>query len=70
MNIVIEVEFLAGTSIEQSVMEARNMAHKLGLAYVKYKFNGVPMSISRRADTKEVAKLYAEYKTTDGSIVV
>lgn len=60
MNMSIEAEFLAGTSIEQSIMEARALAKKLGLAYIKYTFNGVSMSVGKNADTTRGAEQYRE----------
>ena len=57
-NIIINVEFLAGTSIAQAVTEARSLAIKNDLAFVKFKFNGIPFSISKRADVDDCVKQY------------
>lgn len=62
-NIIINVEFLAGTSVAQAVTEARTLAIKNDLAFVKFKFNGIPFSISKRADVDDCVKQY--YKTFD-----
>ena len=63
-NIIINVEFLAGTSVAQAVTEARSLAIQNDLAFVKFKFNGIPFSISQRADVDDCVKQY--YKTSDG----
>ena len=62
-NIIINVEFLAGTSVAQAVTEARTLAIQNDLAFVKFKFNGIPFSISQRADVDDCVKQY--YKTFD-----
>ena len=54
-NIIINVEFLAGTSVEQAVTEARTLAIKNDLAFVKY---GIPFNISQRADVNDCVKQY------------
>ena len=67
MSMTLEVEFLAGTSIEQSIMEARELAKKLGLAYTKYDFNGVKMSVGKNAVTEEGAEAYNTAASGDDS---
>lgn len=62
-NIIINVEFLAGTSVAQAVTEARSLAIQNDLAFVKFNFNGIPFSISQRADIDDCVKQY--YKTFD-----
>lgn len=62
-NIIINVEFLAGTSVAQAVVEARTLAIQNDLAFVKFEFNGIPFSISQRADVDDCVKQY--YKTFD-----
>lgn len=57
-NIIINVEFLAGTSVARTVTEARSLAIKNDLAFVKFKFNGIPFSISQRADVDDCVKQY------------
>lgn len=59
-NIIINVEFLAGTSVAQAVTEARTLAIKNDLAFVKFKFNGIPFSVSQRADIDDCVKQYEE----------
>lgn len=58
-NIIINVEFLAGTSVAQAVTEARTLAIQNDLAFVKC----IPFSISKRADVDDCVKQY--YKTFD-----
>lgn len=44
-NICVSVEFLAGTSIEATVEEAVEKCKLWQVAYVKFSFNGVNMSV-------------------------
>jgi hypothetical protein len=57
-NLSINVELLAGTSIEQAIVEAKDLAQRMDLAFVKFNFNGVRMSVSRNADVSELAEEY------------
>ena len=50
----LNVEFLAGTTIEQAVEEAKIKAEKLDVAYICFSFNGTSFSIGRNADVCEV----------------
>lgn len=53
-NMTINVEFLAGTTIEQAVEEAKLKAEKFDVAYICFNFNGISFSIGRNADIFEV----------------
>lgn len=53
-NMTINVEFLAGTTIEEAVEEAKLKAEKLDVAYICFNFNGTSFSIGRNADVYEV----------------
>lgn len=44
-SMVLKVEFLAGTSLECAVAEARQKATVLGLAYVSFNFNGIDVNV-------------------------
>ena len=48
-DIKLKVEFLAGTSFKQSLVEAKDLAVKLNVAYVTYNFNGIDVSIGQNA---------------------
>lgn len=62
-NICINVEFLAGTSIEQAVIEAKDKAILWQVAYVKFDFNGVKMSIRSSSSVIEaVDRFHQEIK--------
>lgn len=52
MNASITVEFLIGTPVETAIAEARSMAQRLQLAYVKFEFNGVSVSIGQHANVE------------------
>lgn len=58
-SLTMNVEVMAGTSFEESVVDARTLAERLNLAFVCYKFNGVSVSVSQHADECEMAEEYA-----------
>ena len=56
MAICLQAEFLAGTTMEQVVSEAKALAIKLDLAYVKFNFNGINISVGKTADVEYIKK--------------
>jgi hypothetical protein len=56
----LQVECLAGTPIRQAALEARSLARKLDLAYVKFNFNGVTVSIGQHANEDAVGDKVAD----------
>ena len=54
----IDVEFLAGTDIEQAISEAKEKALKFDVAYICFKFNGIHCSIGRNADVDDAVDRY------------
>lgn len=62
-NITINVDFLAGISIEHAIGEAKEKACVWNVAYVCFSFNGVKISVSQKADVEEmVEKYHATFK--------
>lgn len=61
-NITVEIEFLAGTNIDDAVTEAKQKAAEWGVAYVKFKFNDVSFSIGGGAD---INKVLEDWKSHD-----
>lgn len=59
-NACMEIEFLAGTDIETAIREASNKARIFDLAYVKFSFNGVKLSIGRTADIEKAADSFRQ----------
>jgi hypothetical protein len=59
-NLSINVEVLAGTSIEKAIVEAKDLAQRMDLAFVKFNFNGVRMSVSRGADVEGMSWRYGK----------
>lgn len=57
-NMVMNVEFLAGTDILTACLEARTKARQLDLAYVVFKFNGVQIHIHQRTNVEDIAEKY------------
>jgi len=54
----INVEFLAGTSIEGAIQEAKEKARMWGVVYVCFRFNDVRLSIGQDADVDQAVKEY------------
>ena len=46
----LTLEPLAGTDITEAVKEAKDKCFQLNLTYVKFNFNGVSVSVGRRAN--------------------
>ena len=67
-NISIQVEFLAGTSLEQAIIESRHKSMVWDVAYVKFNFNGVNFFIGRNCDTSLALKEYTNAKTGDSLV--
>lgn len=61
-NMVLNVEFLAGTTIEAALQEAITKAHECNLAYVCFNFNGVSFSIGQYANIDRALALYPAAK--------
>lgn len=59
-NIRIKVEFLAGTSIEQAVIEAVRKAASWQVAYIDFDFNSVRMAISENTSVIGAVDKYHE----------
>ena len=58
-NMIINVRFMAGTSIEKAVEEAFKYAKKYNVL-IEFKFNGVNMFITSYSNAKEEVEEYME----------
>ena len=56
----LKLEPLAGTDIEDAVREAKDKCISLNLAYVYFSFNGVSVSVGKRADPRKALQQYLE----------
>jgi len=59
-KMTVKVSFMAGASLKEALVEAREKARKLDVAYIKFSFNGVFFAVSPEAD---IAKGIKEYKS-------
>ena len=66
-NMTINVEFLAGTKIEDAVKEAKEKAQQLDVAFICFNFNGVHLSIGRNADVSDVVN---QWKYGEGPLSI
>lgn len=57
-NMIISVEFLAGTNIEDAITEAKQKAQLFDVACIHFNFNGVPFSIGRDANVQYAKEEY------------
>lgn len=57
-NMSVQVEFLAGTSFEDAVKEAKDKAILWDMAYVVFDFNGVHVSVRPTAKLDNVLETY------------
>ena len=56
----LKLEALAGTDIEDAVQEAKAKCISLNLAYTYFSFNGVSVSVGKRADPTKALQQYLE----------
>ena len=68
-NMIVNVEFLAGTTIEQAITEAKSKAQKWGVAYVSFKLNGVYFRIGSSADVYEAVEEFKSIVGTDYYVI-
>jgi hypothetical protein len=58
----IEVKLLGGTHIKEAIMEAKELAIKLNLAYVCFNFNGTDVSVGQNVDIDAGVKHFEKNK--------
>ena len=68
-NASINIEFLAGTTIEEAIDEASAIALELNLAYCCFSFNGVKCSISQNPNRSFLIKDYARACKSQGYLI-
>lgn len=56
----LKLEPLAGTDIEDAVCEAKAKCSQLNLSYVYFSFNGVSVSVGKRADPSKALQQYLD----------
>jgi hypothetical protein len=52
-KICLQIEFLAGTDIEEALTQAKHLAIQLQVAYITFGFNSYRCSVSRHADIEK-----------------
>ena len=60
-NMCLKVEFLAGTSLEDALKEAKYKAVQCNLAYVEFDFNGIGFSVRQNGNIEEALEKYKEH---------
>ena len=66
-NFTLKLEVLAGTDIRTAMLEAKQLAQEVGLAYVCFKFNSKSISIGQDANIDEA---YQEYQHTEREFII
>lgn len=61
-NMCLNVEFLAGTSLEDALVEAKDKACKFDLAYVCFDFNGCNFSVRANGIISDALEEYNSCK--------
>lgn len=56
----LNVEFLAGTGIEEAVSTAKQFATNMGVSFVCFDFNGVSISVTGNTDVFDIVEAYNE----------
>jgi len=69
-NVCLNIEFLAGTSIDKAAEEAIELVNKLGIAYVRFDFNGVKCSVGRNAKVETVVEHYLDATKSEHKWIV
>lgn len=68
-NITVKVEFLAGTQIEDAILEAKQKAALWDVAYVEFDFNRVSFCIGKNADVLTALEAFKSARKDGGSVV-
>lgn len=70
-NLIISVEILAGTQLEDAIKEASELARRLNVAYISFNFNGIEISVSKWPNVEKIVGEYRdEIKKRSGRNVV
>ena len=56
----IKVDFTVGLSLEEALIEAREKAKKLEVAYIEFTFNGAIFAVSPQADIERGIKEFEQ----------
>lgn len=69
-NMIVQVRFIEGSNIIDCLIEAQDLATKLNVAYVEFKFNGIDVSIAPHVDVDFSVKDYWNECMKNGDKVV
>ena len=61
-KMILKIEFLAGTMIQEAIKEAKEKAVKYDLAYIEFNFNGNEFMVGQTADIEKMLKQYPKEK--------
>lgn len=59
-NMILNVEFVAGTDLKYALKEAKEKAESFDVALICFDFNGISFSISSESDIEEEMELYRD----------
>lgn len=61
----LELQVMAGTEFKEAVYEAKVLAERLGVAWVKFGFNGVRVSVNWRSDPDDLYEKFLKALSED-----
>lgn len=56
----LELEVMVGTEFKEAVSEAKELVGRLGIAWVKFKFNDVRVSVNQKSDPDDLYEKFQE----------
>ena len=70
LPIVMNVEIMPGTSVDDAITSAKILANHLDISYVCFKFNGIDVSVSQNACCRSLVERVMKDMKTGNTIVV
>lgn len=67
-KLTINVDVMLGTDLIEALEDAKELARRMDVAYVCFKFNGVGCSVSQDADTTKMYYDYQENRVEHGVV--
>jgi len=56
----LKLEVMVGTEFKEAVSEAKELVERLGIAWIKFKFNGVRVSVNWKSDPDDLYEKFQE----------
>jgi len=66
-NLRVKVDFLAGTDLKEAIKETSELAKRMNVAYIEFRFNKAKFSISQYPN---IEKAFSDYNEGKNVVVV